>query len=336
MALERRPDGKRADVRAAPRPAPRGGASVLAPGWRDRLDAALDHHRASARDAAQRLAGNWVTGLMTVLVIAVALSLPATLYLVLDNVRALAGHVEGQAQVSLFLAMDVDAPAQRALAERISKRPDVARVEVISREAALAEFRAQSGYADVLASLDGNPLPGVLVVLPAAVGEAAVLRDALAAERGVEIAQLDTAWLQKLAAMLAIGERLAEALAIAFALVVLLVVVNSIRLAIEARREEILVVKLVGATDAFVRRPFLYTGLWFGLAGGLTAALLVALLAWWIAAPVATLVSLYGSSFVLAGLGLAGSLALVGTGTLLGLLGAWIAVARHLREVEPT
>ncbi|MFZ5844765.1 MAG: permease-like cell division protein FtsX [Pseudomonadota bacterium] len=313
----------------------RGGASVVELGWRDRFGAALEHHRASARAALQRMLGNWITTGMTVLVIAVALSLPAMLHVVLDNLRTLSGHIEAQAQISLFMKLDVDENAQRQLAARIARRADVAQVEVITRDEALAEFREHSGYADVLQMIDGNPLPGVVVVLPKVVAEAATLRAALAREPQVDIAQLDSAWLQKLAAMLAIGERLAQALAVAFALVVLLVVVSTIRLAIEGRREEILVVKLVGATDAFVRRPFLYTGLWFGFAGALVAVALVGALVWWVAAPVATLVNLYGSTFTLTGLGFAGALVLVLAGAALGLGGAWVAVGRHLRDVEP-
>lgn len=334
MALDPR-SAKKAAGKSLPRSAPRGGASVVALSWQDRLKAALDHHRASAGDAAQRMLRNWVTAIMTVLVIAVALSLPAVLHVVLDNVRSLAGHVEGQARISLFLKMDVDERAQRELAKRVAARADVAKVEVLTREAALAEFRSQSGYGDLLDALDENPLPPLLVIQPTAVATADALRADLAAEPQVEIAQLDSAWLQKLAAMLSVGERMAQALAAAFALAVLLVVVNTIRLAIESRREEILVVKLVGATDAFVRRPFLYTGLWFGLAGGLVAVLLVAGLIWWLSAPVAALVSLYGSGFVLSGLGVQGSLTLLLIGAGLGLVGAWVAVSRHLRDIEP-
>ncbi len=313
----------------------RGGASVVELRWRDRFSAALEHHQASARAALQRMLGNSITAMMTVLVIAVALSLPAMLYVVLDNVRTLSGHLEGQAQISLFMKLDVEEDAQHQFANRLARRADVARVEVITRAEALAEFREHSGYAEVLQMIDGNPLPGVVVVLPKAVAAAAALRSELAREPQVDIAQLDSAWLQKLAAMLAIGERLAQALAVAFALVVLLVVVSTIRLAIEGRREEILVVKLVGATDAFVRRPFLYTGLWFGFAGALVAVALVGALVWWVAAPVATLVNLYGSTFALTGLGFAGSTVLVLAGASLGLGGAWVAVARHLRNVEP-
>ena len=322
MALERR---------ASPRA---GGASTLQVGWRDRLDAALRHHRLSALDALRRMRAAPFGSLLTVLVLAVALSLPAVLYAVLDNLRTLSGNVEGQAQVSLYLKLDVDEKSQRALASRIEARADVARVQVITREAALAEFRAQSGYAEALELVDGNPLPGVLVVQPKLVADAQVLRDALVREPGVDSAQLDTAWLQKLAAVMAIGQRLAQALGLAFVLAVLLVVANAIRLAVESRRDEVLVSRLVGATDAFVRRPFLYTGLWFGLAGSLLALALVAGLVAWLQGPVGRLAGLYNSAFALHGLGLAGSLELLAAGILLGVAGAWLAVGRHLRDSE--
>lgn len=320
------------DRRSPPRPA--AGASTLTVSWRDRFDAARMHHRISARDAAQRLLKAPVSSFFTALVLAVALSLPALLYLVLDNLRVLSGSVEGQAEISLFLAMDVDDRAQRTLAAKIRKRSDVALVQVITRDEALAEFRAQSGYADALAMLERNPLPGVIVVQPVRVDDAAALQKALAAEAGVDEAQLDSAWLQKLSALLAIGERLAQALAAAFGLAVLLVVVNTIRLAIESRRDEVLVARLVGATDAFVRRPFLYTGLWFGLAGGLLAVLLMQALVLWLAGPVERLAGLYGSAFALQGPGLAGAAALIAGGALLGIAGAWLAVGRHLRDSE--
>lgn len=325
---------RRVPARGAGAPSRAGGASALRVGWRDRLDAVLRHHRLSARDALRRLLRAPFGSLLTVLVLAVALSLPALLYVVLDNVRVLAGAVEGQAQLSLFLKLDVDEKTQRALASRIEARADVARVQVITRDAALAEFRAQSGYAEALELIDGNPLPGVLVVQPKQVADAEPLRAALAKEKNVDSVQLDSAWLQKLSAILVIGERLAQALAAAFVLAVLLVVVNSIRLAVENRRDEILVSRLVGATDAWVRRPFLYTGLWFGLAGGLLSAALVSGLVFWLDGPVARLAALYGSTFELHGPGLVGLPLLVIAGALLGVAGAWLAVGRHLKGEE--
>lgn len=323
-------DPRRPDARVAA-----AGATPMTVQWRDRLDAARGHHRASATDAVRRLRANPVTTSLTVLLIAVALSLPALLYVVLENLRALSGHYEGQAQISVFLAPDVDGVAQKRLAGRISDWKEVGSVQVITPEEALAEFREQSGLGDVLSTLGDNPLPGVLVVRPVEVAGAEALRDRLGAEPGVETAQLDSAWLQKLQALLLIGERLAQALGVAFALVVLLVVVNSIRLAIEARREEILVVKLVGGTDAFVRRPFLYTGFWLGLVGGALAVGLMAVLVVWLSAPVSELAALYGGAYSIGGLGVGESLVLALAGAFLGWAGAWLAVARHLRDVEP-
>lgn len=329
MSAERRAPARH------PSPAPRsGGASALQIGWRDRLDAARRHHRLSARDAWQRLRVAPFASFLTVLVLAVALSLPAVLYVVIDNLWTMSGSVQGQAQVSLFLKLDVDEKTQRDLAARIGRRADVARVQVITPEQALKEFREQSGYAEALDLVRGNPLPGVIVVQAKDVAGADALRTALAAEKAVDIAQLDSAWLQKLSAILAIGERLAQALGMAFVLAVLLVVVNTIRLAVENRRDEILVSRLVGATDAFVRRPFLYTGLWCGLAGGVLAAALVAGLVFWLDEPVTRLAGLYGSTWQLHGLGPLGSLALAGAGALLGVIGAWLAVGRHLRSAE--
>lgn len=322
-------DARRGDAKGT------GGATPTTVRWRDRLQAAREHHRASARDAAWRLRANPVTTGLTVLLVAVALSLPALLHVVVGNLRALSGHYEGQAQISLFLSRDVDVAAQRRLGTRVSAWAEVGSVEVITPEEALAEFRQQSGLGDVLSMLEGNPLPGVVVVRPVAVSAAESLRERLATEPGVETAQLDSAWLQKLQALLRVGERLGLALGAAFALVVVLVVVNSIRLAIEARREEILVVKLVGGTDAFVRRPFLYTGFWLGLAGGLLSVGLLAVLVAWLAAPVSELAALYGASYSLQGAGAGASLALALGGAFLGWAGAWLAVARHLKEIEP-
>ncbi len=311
-----------------------GGASQLRVGWRDHLDAARRHHRISARDALRRLLATPLTSLLTVLVLAVALSLPTLLYVVLDNLRDMTSQVEGQAQISLFLKLDVSDDAQRALAERIGKRDDVAQVKIITRTQALAEFRAQSGYAEALDMLENNPLPGVILVQPRSVNSADGVRAALATDPAVDSAQLDSAWLQKLQALLDIGGRLAQALAAAFVLAVLLVVVNTIRLAVENRRAEILVSRLVGATDAYVRRPFLYTGLWTGLAGGLGAVLMVASLVAWLSGPVTRLAGLYGSSWALHGLDGLGALVLVATGAVLGVVGAWLAVRRHLRGEE--
>ena len=191
--------------------------------------------------------------------------------------------------------------------------------------------------ADVLASLDENPLPDLVLVTPASQGgeAASALREELQATPEVAQAVLDMEWLQRLNSLMELSRRLVLAVGGLLVLGVVLILGNTIRLAIESRREEIVVVKLVGGSNAFVRRPFLYTGLWYGVGGGVFAATLVALSLWFLSAPVDQLAALYQSGFQLSGLGIMGALNLVILGGLLGLTGAWLAVARHLVEIEP-
>jgi cell division transport system permease protein len=190
-----------------------------------------------------------------------------------------------------------------------------------------------------LRHLEDNPLPVLIIVSPG--GEAlsaevaGQLQRELQAMAGVDEAVLDMAWVQRLNALMALAQRFVLALGLLFALGVLLIVGNTIRLAIENRRDEIVVVKLVGGSDAFVRRPFMYTGLWYGLGGAVLAWFIVALALWGLRAPLAELASLYQSSFALRGLSATRSLLLLAAGSGLGLLGAWLAVARHLTAIQP-
>ncbi|MEZ5507300.1 MAG: FtsX-like permease family protein [Gammaproteobacteria bacterium] len=183
-----------------------------------------------------------------------------------------------------------------------------------------------------------NPLPAVIVVYPAEarLERAEKLRDDLAKLGQVDIAQLDAQWVQRLYALLELGGRLVVALAIGLALAVLLVIVNTIRLGIENRRDEIIIVKLVGGTDAYVRRPFLYTGLWYGLGGSVIALLLIQILLLWLDGPVQVVADLYRSRFELEGLGFGAACLMLFGSILTGLLGAALAVRQHLRVIEPS
>ncbi len=312
---------------------------------RDRLASYRLHHRQVARDSLLRLLRNPFGSLATWLMIGIALALPGGLYLGLDNLAQLSGRWDGAPQISLFLQQGLDDDAGRALQQRIAQRPDVTRAEYISREQALAEFRNLSGFGDVVDHLDANPLPAVIAVRPLVVsdtsagngGAAAVqkLFDEIKSMPGVERAVLDMAWVQRLYAILSLGRHLVLSLAALLGLGVMLVISNTIRLAIESRRDEIVVVKLVGGTDAFVRRPFLYTGLWFGLGGGLLAWAMLALSLVWLGDPVAALAALYHSDFALSGLGAWQIAVLLLVGSVLGWCGAWSAVSRHLGAIEP-
>ena len=303
----------------------------------DRFDSWRHHHLASARDAGKRMILTPASSIMTVLVIAIALSLPAGLSVLLDNLRAVTSGWDGNAHLSAFLHMDIDESRQRALASDWLSRDDVLRTEVITRDEALEEYKLLSGFGDALDALPENPLPPLIIVYPRSTSPAALerLQQALSESPKVDVVQLDLEWVRRLYAMIDLGERIIGALALALALAVVLVVVNTIRLAIESRREEIVVVKIVGGTDGFVRRPFLYTGFWYGLAGGVLAVILVQLALWYIATPVDSLVSLYQSDYRMVGLDGEAVLTLPVFAGLLGLMGAWLAVSRHLKDVEP-
>ncbi len=278
--------------------------------------------------------------LMTVAVIGIALAMPAGLHVLLKNVQQVLGGWDGAAQLSLFLQQQTKESESLALAERLRARAGIASVDYISSEQAMAEFQRLSGFGEALSALEDNPLPPVLVVHPSLEQQGPELlqqlRQELADEPAVEIAQLDMQWVKRLYALMDIGKRGVWVLAAMFALGVLLVVGNTIRLAIQNRRDEIVIIKLIGGTDTFIRRPFLYTGFWYGLLGGVIAFILIELALWFLSGPVNSLAALYRSEFHLATLDLLPAGALLLGGLLLGLCGSWLAVGRHLRAIEPT
>ena len=309
------------------------GATASSVSFRQRFDTYLDHHRAIARDSWQRLLKTPMASLMTVMVIAIALTLPASLYVMLQNVKAVSGEWGGQAQLSLFLQTKIQALPAQQMAERLRQRQDVARVEFVSAEQGLAELGAQTELAELLVALEENPLPAVILVYPKdpSASNLEHMQQALGKLPGVDFVQMDAQWIQRLTAILALGEKLALALGLALGLAVLLVILNTTRLSIEARKDEIKVIKLVGGTDAFVRRPFLYTGFWFGSLGGLLALVLVQGWVFWMTNSVDLLADLYASTFQVQGLGAGLVVVLLTTSVLLGLLGARLAVRSHLR-----
>lgn len=279
--------------------------------------------------------------LMTAMVIGVALALPSGFHVLLSSVQSLASGWEGEmAQISLFLKPEIKEDAARNLAWRLRSMNDVAGVRYISPQQALEEFQRNSGLSDALAYLDENPLPAVLVVKPgknfAEPDKVRGLVQRLQALPEVESTQLDWAWLERLHALVALADRGMALAGAVLALAVLFIVGNTIRLAIENRREEIIITKLVGATDAFIRRPFIYGGIWFGLAGGFIALLIVDGVLWGMRGPVARLAALYQSGFRLEMIGWAASLIVLLSGVALGWLGAWLALGKHLRRIEPS
>ncbi len=299
----------------------------------------LIRHLQSALSTLGMLARAPGTSLATAAVIGIALALPAGFLLLIDNAQRLGTGWDGAPRISVFLRTEVDDPAAGELATRLRARPRIRAVKMIGRAEALAEYRRLSGFGDVLEAFGSdNPLPAVLVVEPTAsdlsVAAIEALLASLRALPEVELAQFDLEWLQRFRSIVALVKRAVAILGALLALGVVLVVGNTIRLTIENRREEIEIAKLFGASDAFVRRPFLYSGLWFGSMGGALAVALVGGATSFLHAPAARLATLYGSEFTLASLGAGSALTLVACGALLGLIGAWTAVGRHLRGIE--
>ncbi len=280
-----------------------------------------------------------VSLLMTAAVIGIALALPTGLHVVLKSAQQLSGGWDGASQISLFLKQGTSDAQARKLSRQLEELPEIQAVSYISREEALSEFQRLSGFGDALKALKKNPLPAVLVIHPSLnnSGNATTERllQQLRRDPRVDIAQLDVQWVKRLYAIMEIIRRGVYVLASLLAIAVLLVVGNTIRLAIQNRRDEIVIVKLIGGTDAFIRRPFLYTGFWYGLFGGIIAWLLVTVSMWILNEPVEKLAGLYQNSFSLNGLNIQTTGILLLSSVLLGLSGSWIAVGRHLREIEP-
>ncbi|MCZ6475104.1 MAG: permease-like cell division protein FtsX [Gammaproteobacteria bacterium] len=284
-----------------------------------------------------RMARQPVGSLMTIVVIAIALALPTGLRVLLNNAQILSGSWDGAIDFTVYLKLDVDTARAEELTRDVQAREDVTQTVFISRSEALAEFRAYSGFGEALDVLDENPLPHALIVRPASGDKAELeaLAGALALMPETDFVQLDTAWVERLNGILDLARRVVDMATILLSLAVVLVIGNTIRLEINNRREEIQVVKLVGGSDGFIRRPFLYMGFFYGLAGAAMAALTVTLSLSLLASPTHALAQLYGSSFNLAGLTWLQTLLLLGSGALLGWAGAGVAAARHLRAIEP-
>ena len=276
---------------------------------------------------------------MTLTVIAVALALPLLLTVGLQNIRRATAGWGQVIDVSVYL--DKKAPISRvqSLARQLRGRPDVAAVRLIPADQALTEFRSASGFGGALAALNDNPLPDTLVITPAAAAGTPegleTLKRELARTPDVQAVQGDTEWLNRLHAILEVLRRIVGLTTGLLALGVVLVVGNTIRLDILNRRSEIEVLKLLGATDGFARRPFLYGGLWYGLGGGTGALLLVAVAVKAMTGPVEHLAGLYGGRFHLLGPGFRTGAIVLGGATALGWAGSWLAATYHIRGVEP-
>ncbi len=301
------------------------------------LQAWLMHHLYVLFSSLGQLSRQPLPTVLTASVIGIALALPAGLYLLLENAQHISQRWDGSVQMSLFLKIDVDDTQAKSLADELRQQANIADVELITRAQALEEYRHLSGFSDALSALDNNPLPAVLVVTPAHSDpqSSQTVLDQLSQLPAVDIAQFDMRWLKRLFAIMDIVRRGVLILSSLLALAVLLVIGNTIRLAIHHRREEIEINRLFGATDAFIRRPFLYAGVWYGLLGSVIAGLLVRVAFAQLQTPVQKLTHLYHSNYHLVTLSVGDSFLLLLSGIALGLAGAWLAVGQHLQAIRP-
>lgn len=298
----------------------------------------LTRHASTLVGSLGRLARQPFASFLTVLVIAVTLALPAALHLVVKNARSLSSGWENALDFSVYLVDGTSEDAARQLESLIAQRADVDSVRLVTAEEALAEFREGSGFGAALDYLGENPLPHTLVVRPSPSNTQAsvtLLHEELGNLPETDVVQLDQEWVQRFLAILDIVQRAIAFGGILLAAAIVIIIGNTIRLDIENRRDEIEVTKLIGATNAFVRRPFLYSGFWYGAFGGALALGLIGYGLYSLRVPVSRLSGLYGGRYEVLALGLQESFAVVGTGVFLGLFGSWLAAARHMRRIEP-
>ncbi|MFI4890043.1 MAG: permease-like cell division protein FtsX [Steroidobacterales bacterium] len=287
-----------------------------------------------------RIAAHPVEALMTMAVIGFGIALPLCLYVFLQNAHELSSGWANAYDLSVYLDKGASLARAQAVARELQARGDIAAVRVIPAAQALAEFRDYSGFGAALDALAENPLPNSLIVTPAIAASThdgtVRLKNAITAIADVSTVQIDTDWVKRLNGILDVLRRVVLLAGALLGVAVMLIVGNTIRLDILNRRAEIEVMKLVGASDRFARRPFLYSGVWYGLGGALLALGLVTVAVWILENPVARLAALYGSQFTLKGLDAPTSLAVLGAAIVLGWVGSWIAASQHIRAINPS
>ncbi len=297
------------------------------------------HHLQSMMFSLGKLYKQPTSTLMTIAVIAITLSLPSSFYLFLKNIKDLSGDIRSSTQITLYLKKNISQKRALELKKELNSFSNIDSIQFLSKQDALKEFKKTSGLSNSIAQLNSNPLPHTLIVQPNNQADTLIIKTLLAklgSISEVNSAKMDTEWINRLFSILTIIERAIIIITLLFGFAVLLIVGNTIRLDIQNRAKEITVIKLVGATDAYIRRPFLYGGIWYGLLGGLLSWFIVMLSALLLAGPVNNLGVLYHTQIEINTFTFFEFILLVLASTILGLLGSWIAVAKHLNNIEPS
>lgn len=294
------------------------------------------------RQGVHSLGEMWRTttaSMMTIAVLGVSLTLPTTLYLVVKNVQQVSSGFENASEISLFVKQGLSEKETNSLVKRLNLYPEISAVTYISNDTALKEFKQVSGFGQALDYLDSNPLPSVISVTPtkrhSQPETARKLLAKLEDEREIDFGKLDIEWLERLNALLSLLRE--SVITIAFLLLtsVILIIGNTIRLSIMDKKEEIQVMKLVGATNQFIQTPFLWTGIWYGVIGGFFAYICIELMMWWLGSAVSEVAGVYQAKFLLQGLSFFEFMNLIILAVLLGLFGSFLSVKRYIKTIEP-
>ena len=298
----------------------------------------LNRHASTSLGALGRLSRQPFASLMIVLVIGVTLALPAAINVLVKNAQSVSGSWSSALDFSVYLKRDLSVSAAEELGQLIGQRADVESVVLVTADEALVEFKQQSGFGKALDQLGNSPLPHTLIVRPSPDNTGAsitLLQEEIGNLPETDLVQVDTEWVQRFHAILDIVRQTIAIGSALLGIAIIVIIGNTIRLDIENRREEIEVTKLIGASNAFVRRPFLWTGFWYGLFGGTFALLLVQYGLHLLKGPVTRLAGLYQGNITVISLSAAESSAIIGVAVFLGLFASWITAARHMQRIEP-
>lgn len=299
---------------------------------KDNFSNTIIRHLHAALSSFGQMAHRPLITTLIAMVIGIALALPTGLFVLLENAETMLGQGNDKAPISLFLKMPVSESEAKALVKKLSSQPELAKVEYISAAQGLADFQKQSALVNVLHGIKDNPLPGLIRVTPRSEDNSGGLENLVQGFKAlpeVELVQYDQDWVNHLNALLNLGQRLSYGLALILCLGILFIIGTTIHIATERHHDEILVYQLIGANQAFIRRPFLYTGIGYGLLGACIAWLIILVFLSWTQGAFNQLMQVYNSQFILQGLGFTGSMVLLLLGAGLGWFGSWVAVYRH-------
>lgn len=307
-------------------------------GLRDKLNAYRDLHAHAFFSSLGRLVASPFTSIMTIAVLAIAISLASGFYILVNNLQQLTGNLETSNQISLFLRDDVSEMHANKLANNVRENVNIKEVKLITREQALAEFKSYSGFGAVIDRLEENPLPIVIQVLAKNTlddkQELASLFKSFQQYPEVDFAQMDIQWLERLQSIVSLARLFASLVNILLAAAVLFIIGNTVRLELHARREEVVIAKLVGATNSFIYRPFLYTGFWIGFISGVSAWFIVTTLMLILRQSVEILSDLYGGGLHLVFLSFPETMAMIFIASLLGIFGSWVVLICQLQKTK--